>query len=364
MWPLEREEAARLASLIPAATKLVPALINQARFKPGELIEATDGNVYSRYLLSPSRREPGAERPTLLGAEAIASGAFGGFGGFFDRSFRAHDYMLGQRNGQSFLKRHFLISREHRLLKVGDLAQILDEDGKIDEARRGMVRVVDAGEAFYDRDIPLPVWPRLTQSQLEPILKQAKTRVREVGAAVVGVSEFNRFRKIVLSSVWQGFGWIDGLGDAVAGALRRIVISELIARDQHEAFRELAPPDDVNLSHDLQRAVLARLANAGGEPLPLALSMEEHAAATERGELPRDLLHVLLTGQEEPPARVNKVENLRAFLGHPKIAPLVWRAPRKGRADERYTLAILKPGWAWTHQIGAFGSRIKEAIFG
>jgi hypothetical protein len=39
----------------------------------------------------------------------IASGALGGFSGFLHESFRQHDYLLGQRNAQAFLRWNFAL---------------------------------------------------------------------------------------------------------------------------------------------------------------------------------------------------------------------------------------------------------------
>ena len=49
---------------------------------------------------------------------AIATGVLGGFGGFLDESFRAHDYQLGRRNCQKFLRDIFSVGEGHPF--VGD----------------------------------------------------------------------------------------------------------------------------------------------------------------------------------------------------------------------------------------------------
>ena len=82
------------ASILQVAKSLLPMLKNQVRFKPDELAAALDNSCYSRWLIAPSRSKPndsGDER------YAIATGVLGGFGGFLDIKFRAHDYQLGRR---------------------------------------------------------------------------------------------------------------------------------------------------------------------------------------------------------------------------------------------------------------------------
>lgn len=80
------------------------ALLDQARFKPEELKLAEKEDVFSRFIISPKRSGPGNE---LAETYPIACGVLGGFGGFLQKSFRRHDYLLGRRNAQSFLRWSF-----------------------------------------------------------------------------------------------------------------------------------------------------------------------------------------------------------------------------------------------------------------
>lgn len=92
--------------LIKTAIALFGALKNQARFKPDELMLAAHRDVYSRFMIAPSR--DGEKYP-------IASAALGGFGGFLKREFRSHDYFLGRRNAQKFLRDHFVLPENNPL---------------------------------------------------------------------------------------------------------------------------------------------------------------------------------------------------------------------------------------------------------
>lgn len=84
---------------------LVFALISQSRFKSDELLSADFGGNYSRYMITPSRkRQPeDADQPLL------ASGALGAFFGFFSEAYRHHDFFLGRRNAQRFLRDFFVV---------------------------------------------------------------------------------------------------------------------------------------------------------------------------------------------------------------------------------------------------------------
>lgn len=345
--PLDGEEARRLAAAIPALRRLFPALVNQARFKPGELIEATDARVFSRYLLSPSRRERGAAGDgnavdgigpdDLLGggvvrhgADAIASGSFGGFGGFFDRSFRAHDYMLGQRNAHSFLKRYFCVRTDNPVLGLPQPRQ---------DARE-MVRVVDAGEDFYVAEPPVPPWPRIAGARLDPILDQAHRRVAMLGRKLLKDMGLSWFLRLALGSVWS-FDLLGGAGRRIAVALRAKVLHELIRRDQHEDFRALAPGRPFTA---WQRAVLVRLAAGGDEPVPVR----------HRGRARQDMPDLVSAAVGQGAGEAE----LYAFLDSPEMQGRLWRTPWRDGDEAGYTLAALKPAYAWRHNVRAVTDRV------
>lgn len=90
--------------LVNVSGALLSALISQARFKPDELARAADETYYSRYLIAPTRESIGTPESKK---HPIACGVMGGFGGFLHQSFRRHDYLLGRRNAQAFLRWHF-----------------------------------------------------------------------------------------------------------------------------------------------------------------------------------------------------------------------------------------------------------------
>jgi hypothetical protein len=84
----EGQPASDIVSIFSA---LLPALIDQARFKPSEIILAANPKHGSRYLIGPSRVTSDGKEQRY----GIASGLLGGFGGFVARSFRDHDFQLG-----------------------------------------------------------------------------------------------------------------------------------------------------------------------------------------------------------------------------------------------------------------------------
>jgi predicted acylesterase/phospholipase RssA len=82
---------------------LFGSLLTQARFKPDEVMLANSAEVYSRYMIVPTRRDQDGNKVE----PAIASATLNGFGGFVKKDFRMHDFQLGRRNCQQFLRKHF-----------------------------------------------------------------------------------------------------------------------------------------------------------------------------------------------------------------------------------------------------------------
>lgn len=88
-----------------ATTQLLGAMRQQLMVKSDLLEKAYDDFNYSRFMIAPIRTSGGKTQK-----DSIACGALGGFGGFFNRDFRVHDFMLGRRNCQRFIQQYFCVS--------------------------------------------------------------------------------------------------------------------------------------------------------------------------------------------------------------------------------------------------------------
>ena len=106
------------AGVMNAAGRLFSALIWQSRFFGESLALIATREVFSRYMIAPSD----TARPD---APALQCGTLGAFGGFFERGYRAHDFLLGRRNCQQFLRKQFILPRDNPIIAAG-----LDPDGK------------------------------------------------------------------------------------------------------------------------------------------------------------------------------------------------------------------------------------------
>ncbi|MCX6244726.1 MAG: patatin-like phospholipase family protein [Bacteroidetes bacterium] len=86
------------------AGQILGAMRQQLMLKTDELKRANDENDYSRFMIAPIRKSKSKTQQY-----SIACGSLGGFGGFFNKQFRVHDFMLGRRNCQRFIQRYLSI---------------------------------------------------------------------------------------------------------------------------------------------------------------------------------------------------------------------------------------------------------------
>src|SRR6202012_3650941 len=91
---------AKPISLAGMMSRLFSVLIAQSRFMGESLSALTSANAFSRFVIAPSD----ANVPS---GSALQCATLGAFGGFMERNFRAHDFMLGRYNCQRFLSVHF-----------------------------------------------------------------------------------------------------------------------------------------------------------------------------------------------------------------------------------------------------------------
>jgi len=97
--------------LLQSLAPLLSAWKNQARYDSRDLLLAGDRNVFSRFMITAKRDGE------LAGGKSIATACASAFGGFLDQRFRRHDYLLGRKNCQEFLKNTFYLPVGNDLVK-------------------------------------------------------------------------------------------------------------------------------------------------------------------------------------------------------------------------------------------------------
>ncbi len=178
-------------SLVSLVLSMFSALKNQARFKPEELQLALQPDVFSRFMISPSRNDASGHPVE----PAIVSSIMDGFGGFLHEAFRRHDFHLGRRNCQAFLRWRFCVPATNGVV-AGTDPEVLREF--YIEERNGSVQKfsrADGSTVAYVPIIPLvgsaaeevpePPVPSGTVVPVEQLDGLVFTRIDTVGRAAI-----------------------------------------------------------------------------------------------------------------------------------------------------------------------------------
>jgi len=142
--------------LISIASALLSAYKYQARFNPTDLARGLDPDDYSRFVIAPSRK-PDVVPPDWKKPPAdIASASLDGFGGFLDETYRHHDYLLGRRNCQQFLLKHFGVWKDNPAFVKSESNINARFSGRLQDSREfALIPLIGQ----LAETPPLPAWP-------------------------------------------------------------------------------------------------------------------------------------------------------------------------------------------------------------
>ncbi|MBK8176329.1 MAG: hypothetical protein IPK66_14005 [Rhodospirillales bacterium] len=172
--------------VLDALLSLIPMLRAQSAFRPEDLTLALSEDVHTRYLIAPIRSSK------LAGESDLASSGLAGFAGFVHEQLRMHDFQLGRRNCQKFLKDRFFLHADNPVfagwrnrLKAHPewFEAYRPASGCTSGASRGgqdLFQVIPLVPAVSAPIRPRP-WPKLRrQEDLEPIARLARDRTELV----------------------------------------------------------------------------------------------------------------------------------------------------------------------------------------
>lgn len=287
--------------IVSVFRRLMPSLIDQARFKPGELALALKPDHASRYLIAPSRieiardaagdrmlDETGREKE-LDARYAIASGLLGGFGGFVAREFRDHDFQLGRRNCQRFLQTYFalpgvnpLIAASSDAAKTAFRALALPQTEAAPHAATKAARVCLiplVGSA--QEEVAAPQWPRISQDAFDRLRPRIARRYDKTTAALIEANITNFVQYWAFRLLATSFPLI-GAKRLALDFVDAAILSDLIRRDQIEGFADvpcLVETKDgatrVVLDRDRMRAILAAIVHPSNQPRSASMVLND-----------------------------------------------------------------------------------------
>ena len=213
--PKFSSEGSPSPALAAIARALFPTLLNQARFRASDLAPAVDERDFSRFLIAPLRRRPRtdeAQEHMPLERYAIACGLLGGFGGFLDGGFRDHDFQLGRRNCQHFLRTSFVVAANN---------VIVGQAGKA-----GTVPVIPLRGTAVD-PIPLPRWPQMDEEAFTLLCERMTARIDAIVPRLLQ-SEIQGGR---LRAAFR-FAWRLSLRKRLIGFVETTMRADLVRRRQ------------------------------------------------------------------------------------------------------------------------------------
>jgi hypothetical protein len=137
---------AKWESLPAAFGAFVFGAVGQARFETQDILLAADNNVFSRFMIAAKRNGAGDGNPSLA-----SSGLFA-FIGFASEAFARHDFLLGRRNCQKFLRDGF------KLAAINDVFAKANPPHPNPKSDQMLPIIPLYGSA--EPEVPSPVWPK------------------------------------------------------------------------------------------------------------------------------------------------------------------------------------------------------------
>lgn len=288
------------AGLSAVLRRLFPTMLNQARFKPSDLADALDECVFSRFLIAPRRRQ-GPGEP--LEPHPIACGLLGGFGGFLNEEFRAHDYQLGRLNCYLFLKDALALPLSNPIIADG-------YRGRSQRAHFTTDSGVPGNPEPYYQVIPLvgsaarmpspPKWPLVSRAEVDTMVERTNGRATALFRRLLDSEINGRAARTGARLAWNWFG---------EGTLRSFVqyalLKDLILRGQLEGPTAGRPQPERKViaaladpAYDFRTPIgISRQTGVAVAEVERILALPHYAALVHR----RDGRHPVFTLQERAP---------------------------------------------------------------
>lgn len=196
-------QAVPLLSLLP---RLVSMLVQSNRFSSSDSALFLSNNVYSHFLIAPRNKD-------LTGSEALASTRLAAFLGFMAKAFRHHDYMLGRRNCQFFLRSVFALADTNTVFNTVKPQR--------DCAPIGELPIIPLFQNANTLQPP-PTWP-VDVFNPESIRDEIKLRVSTLFSSLAGQLTSNWLAKVVIAMLrpWVTGKLTDACVNAIADALQK-----------------------------------------------------------------------------------------------------------------------------------------------
>ena len=214
---MENENKTDIFSILP---KLISTLRNQVMFRQEDLLDALSDDNSTRFLIAPIRKIKIKDKKIPV-ENPIACGALGGFSGFFDKEFRQHDFELGRKNCQDFIRYYFAKRADEKHFVHENWTDAMKKRfGFYRKDRKGErvlflpiipdVNVLEASKQKYKRDWEVPRdFPMFNTTRFDSIRPLVKKRAKKMVQMLIKSRMENGFGSGFISKIFfLGFKWL------------------------------------------------------------------------------------------------------------------------------------------------------------
>jgi hypothetical protein len=184
--------------------------LSQSRFLGESLQMLMEGRSFSRFVIAPKDNSIGA------GQSALQCASLGAFGGFFCRDFRKHDFLLGRRNCQQFLRTRLAVLNSNPIIAsglsaAGPYAAGIEDlflvacpslNPELTQGKLWMPLIPLCGSAVAE--VPLPVRGQLRPDELDEIVDLIAGRLNAIrsGLAPGRLGTVLNYALAILLNTW------------------------------------------------------------------------------------------------------------------------------------------------------------------
>lgn len=210
------------ADLFSVVARLVLSPVLQDRLDTLDLAQIKDETIFSRFMIAPSRQHP--DRPVdWAPSKSLLAAPLNAFLGFGAEAYREHDFLLGRRNAQQFLRRHLALPQAHPLFQ-GTTGWTV-EDGFVDGGIAYYPLVPLRGRAADEQPVPAWNWQAMTAGDVDRYVAAAGRRADAIfhnlkTAATASQSPFGQLAG-ALVRLYLNLGWALGARSRILGAFRQ-----------------------------------------------------------------------------------------------------------------------------------------------
>ena len=193
----------KLTSIMDIVGYLIPTVLNQARNKQTD----TYGVGLFKLMAFPRKLKLGTTKE--VDHPPLATGGIGGFGGFLDIDFRIHDFFLGRKNAQNFLRGVFFMeydATDKNNLFFGVHPSTIAKFGRTVDGKTYLPIIPDVSKLDKDDDsnpsrYKVQEFPKFKETEFLKLRRPIKKRLKAVLKAELKGKVSNWAMRLVLGLV-------------------------------------------------------------------------------------------------------------------------------------------------------------------